>query len=272
MSTKAKTFLSIVSVLAVVVVLHFLGWTRSIENTMRNMLQIVTKPFYWFGSKGDGSKSKDEILTELLACTEQTQKNTVDNARLTLLEQENNELRLQLNFFSSGEYEHVGAEVIGRTVDPLATTIILDKGSDHQIQVNSPVVVGKGLLIGEIIQVFENSSVARLINDINSKIGATVANNQSSIGLVEGGYGLGVHMNFIPQNEIINIGDVVISSGLTQGMPRGLVIGTIELVEKQPHEPFQQAILQPLADLSHITSVSIIKAKDGRYNQYEADS
>jgi len=263
MSTKGKTFFAITFVLATVVLLHFLGWIGPVENRIRSILQVGTKPFYKLGSffsdREDVGKSKDKILSELEACRTRNEEVIIDRTSLTVLEQENAELRFQLNFFSSGEYEHVGAEVIGRTVDPLGTTIILDKGFNHEIKVNNPVIVGKGLLIGKVIEVFENSSIVRLINDINSRVGATVVNNNSSIGLVEGGYGLGIHMNFIPQNEAINIGDAVISSGLTEGMPRGLVIGTIELVEKQPHEPFQQAILQPQADLSHLTLVSIIK-------------
>lgn len=262
MYKKLKTIIGVLIILFLLIGFHRLGWLGPVERGMTGILRLTTKPFYriglFFSDKKILKKEKKELFREIEDLKNELNDNKVDTVRLKLLEEENQEFRNQLFFFTSGDYNHIGAEVIGRTIDPLDTVIIIDKGQSHGIQKNMPVVVGKGILVGVIAEVHPQSSLVRLINDNESKIAASIVNIEKSIGLVEGGYGLGIQMNFIPQNEILNIGDTIITSGLTEGIPRGLVIGLVELIEKQPHEPFQTAVLNPTADLSHLNFVSII--------------
>jgi rod shape-determining protein MreC len=143
-------------------------------------------------------------------------------------------------------------------LDPLGTTIIIDRGSADGLTNGHPVIVGNGLLIGKLVRVDEHTSVVRLLSDYQSRVAATVVNREKSLGLVEGGYGLTVKLDLIPQNEVIRPGDVIITSGLEAYIPRGLVIGTVEVVEKKTQEPFQQAIIKTAADLHSITLVSIL--------------
>lgn len=183
---------------------------------------------------------------------------SIDTAETLLLREENTELRSQLDYFSKNKFSHIGAEVIGRTVDPLSTIITINRGLKDGVFPTNPVIVGGGVLVGTIIQSFDTISYVRLLNDNQSKIGSTLLNGDRTIGLVEGGYDIGVQMNFIPQNEKVNPGDIVVTSGLTENMPRGLLIGKVEFIEKQQLEPFQQAILDPIADLSYLHLVSVI--------------
>jgi len=49
-----------------------------------------------------------------------------------------------------------------------------------------------------------------------------------------------------------------VTSGLEKGIPQGLLIGTVEAIEKEAYQPFQKAILNPLANLDKITLVSVL--------------
>src|SRR3989339_321354 len=262
MVQKRKTFFAILIIIGFVIGLHILRVLTPIENIFSSILQWTSRPFNSFAAylhtRKEVNTDIDQMIQEILSLKQSFKQNEVDAVALRLLKEENEELRKQLTFFSSHNFEHIGADVIGRTVDPLGTTIIINRGIQDGISKDNPVVVGNGILIGSILKVDKHSSIVRLINDNNSKIGATIMNNEKSIGLIEGGYGLGVRMNFIPQNEIISPGDTVITSGLTTGVPRGLIIGKVEVVEKHPYEPFQQAVINSTADLAHITAVSVI--------------
>ena len=103
-----------------------------------------------------------------------------------------------------------------------------------------------------------NSSVVQLISDQYSKIAATVLNRDKSIGVVEGGFGLSLQMNFIPQNENISVGDNIITSGLEEEIPYGLILGYVDVVRKEPYQPFQKAILSSFVDISKAQNVSIL--------------
>lgn len=267
MRGRSKTFLGILVVIGLVIWLHNLNATRFIENSFRFFINNSAAFIYQTTLKlhvnavknEDATKLKEsyhELLTKLRAYE-------ADGVKLKLLEEENENLRAELRFFTSTTYNHVGADVIGRTIDPIGTTIIIDRGSESGIAINNPVITGNGWLVGKIARVEQTTAIVRLINDNQSKVAATAMNMVKSIGLVEGGYGISVRMNFIPQNEIIKFGDIVITSGLERGVPRGLIIGTVEVVEKKPQEPFQQAILKTAANLHTLTSLSIITSASG---------
>ncbi|MBT3538662.1 rod shape-determining protein MreC [Candidatus Parcubacteria bacterium] len=276
MTSKKKTFVAILVIIIFTIFLHSIGWLKPLENSFSSLLHLGSKPFSSFDtfldSRKVGKLDKGILVNNLKELNKELENNLVDKTQLELLKNENEKLRNQLQFFSSGKYNHIGAEVIGRTVDPLGTTIIIDKGEADGIFQNNPVIIGKGILIGKIISIEKHSAIVRLINDNTSRVGAMVLNGDKSIGLVEGGYGLSVHMNFIPQNEIVAPGDTIVTSGLTEGIPRGLVIGAVEIIEKQPHEPFQQAVLNPTADLSHLSVISVITHISNDVEPYEENT
>ncbi len=245
-------------VIIIFILLHVVGILEPVERGLVSLLSGVTGRVYSL-TEHTNNRNIDELISYTGDLESQIKQCTIDTATYELLQEENNQLRAQLNFFSSTtEFQHVGADVIGRTVDPLGTTILISKGFEDGLREGNAVVVYNGILVGSIKKVEKNTAIVRLINDNGSRIGAMLINGEKSIGLVEGGHGLGVRMDFIPQNEVLSPGDIVVTSGLTEGMPRGLVIGTVEVVEKQPHEPFQQAVIQPTAQLNHIFSVSVI--------------
>lgn len=259
---KSVTFLFISFVIIIFIILHNFNFFYFIENPIKKVIFNITGFFYNKNTTSFTEEiknlDKDSLVKKIVSLDEEIKTNENYKIQNQILLAENEELKKQLNFFEKNNYESVGAEVIGRAVDPLATTFIINRGEDDGIKLDNPVIIANGILVGKIIKVLKNEAVVRLINDNNSKIGATILNQDNSLGLVEGGYGLGVKMDYIPQNEVINIADVVVTSGLTEGIPRGLIIGKIEVVEKQAHEPFQQAILITSADLSYINVVSVI--------------
>jgi len=245
-------------VIVLVIVLQLVGILRPIENMMVNVFFNGAQFAYQSEVGNNGANSINQRLNDTFDPELIQAVCNIETAENVLIKEENEELRKQLDFFSKNDLIHIGAEVIGRTVDPLSTVITINRGKKDGVIPTNPVIVGEGVLVGTVIETFDHMSYVRLINDNQSRVGATLLNKDHTIGLVEGGYDIGVQMNFIPQNEVVSPGDIVVTSGLTENMPRGFTIGRVEFVEKQPLEPFQQAILDPLADLSYLTMVSVV--------------
>lgn len=84
------------------------------------------------------------------------------------------------------------------------------------------------------------------------------------MGLVEGEYGLGIKMKLIPHFELIKENDLVVTSGLEEGIPRGLIVGQIKLIKNEPEELFQEASIESAVDFGKITLVNIIKQEDNQ--------
>ncbi len=263
MRNKIKTFISITIVIILTIVFHFIGWLSPIENFLHNLVKPGSEIMYSISVSMDDEDaelfSNNERLIEAYKDLKtKLLKNKTDLVELQLLQDENQELKKQLNFIENSKYLSVGVNVIGKNTEPTGNTLIVDRGKKDNIKLGNIVITQEGVLVGKITSVDNYFSIVRLINDSQSKVAATITNEEKSIGLIEGGYGISVHMNFIPQNEIIEIGDTVVTSGLEEGIPRGLLIGKIEAIEKEAYQPFQKAVISPFVNLEKITLASII--------------
>ncbi len=250
LTSRVKAFIGVSIVISIIIALHYLGVLNGVEQSVRAVMSVpsgfVYKKTHQFASEGEQQHAQD------------TARAAFDSAKFILLSEENESLRRQLNFISKTPYSSIGGDIIGQDVEPVGNTIIINRGTHDGIENGQPVIAYDGIFVGKIVRTEESTAVIRLLHDGQSKVAATILNNDHSIGIVEGGYGISVRMNFIPQNEHVSPGDVIITSGLEKGIPRGLVIGRVEAVEKEAYQPFQKAILSTAADFEHLVTVSVI--------------
>ena len=259
---KAKNYFFLGFVFALLVFFHFLGWLNPVENGVRALLiPVATKINNWRIASQDSYNyffNQKTLTDQYNSCLSKNQDLEVADAKLKTLEKENAEIRKQLNFFHRRNFTAVAADVVGQNSDSVEKMVIIDVGDAAGIKFGQPVISGDGILVGTIAKVEKNISMVRLINDNQSKIAATILNKDGSLGVAEGGYGLSVRMNFIPRNETVLIGDKIITSGLEETIPRGLLIGEVAVAENEAYQPFQQAVLTTAVDLSKLTIVSVL--------------
>lgn len=261
-STK-KTYFSVLVTLLLLIFFHYLGWLNLPEKIIRQMVAGTLSKINIFSvslQKDDSlTNNKPECQNEYEQIVFWQKENEMSMAHLKLLEQENSELKKILNFNQKQpNYKILTAAVVGKNIENTERVIAISVGLDSGIKVGQPVVVLEGVIVGKIIRVEKNISWVRLINDSNSKIAAIILNKESSQGVVEGGYGLSVNMNFIPRNEQVTVGETVVTSGLDPDVPKGLLLGTVAAVINEAYQPFQKAVLNPGAELSKLTVVGVI--------------
>jgi len=261
MRTNRKTYGILTAILLLLVFFHYLGWLTFFENFIRKILSpVLTKTHEVSVEAGDNVRyfrNRDEFITAYETCLTEKEDSNVLSTKIKLLEDENSELKTQIKYLEKNPTEHLTLDVVGRDLNSAEQIIILNGGSSHGLAVGQPVIVGEGILIGRIFKVEVNLAWVRVVNDHGSKIAATILNSDHSLGIVEGGYGISLRMKFIPRNEVINVSEDVVTSGL-DGLPRGLLIGKIAVVENEAYQPFQQAILTPSHDLTKLTVVTVL--------------
>jgi len=257
-----KRIAIVISVILLLIILHYLGVTKFIEQGGRAVVKPVYSFFYStklaFSDKYESfvkRDKKDEIFKKYKKLQAKNERLKSDN--LTLKE-ENKELKEKVNYFNNIKYKYISTNVISKNTDSVNQYLIINAGKKNGLKKNQPVVVLNGILAGVIEKVYENTAMVKLLNDNNIKIAATITNKDRSIGVIEGGYGLSVRMKSIPRNEVIMVGDRVITSGLEKEVPKGLLIGEVEVVENEAYKRFQQAVVKPATDLSRISEVSVI--------------
>lgn len=257
-----KIYLSILVTLLLLIFFHHLGWLNFFEKLIRQTMGAVLSQTHSLSvdikKQTDEQNINSECRNEYEQIVYWQKQNEITSAQLKILEQESNELKKILNFNQQNNHQVIAATTIGKGSDNAERVLTISSGSDQGIKINQPVIALDGILIGKVIKVSQNVSWVRLINDGSSKIAAIILNDEKSQGVVEGGYGLSVNMNFIPRNEKIAVGETVVTSGLDEDVPKGLLIGTVAAVVNETYQPFQKAVLNPAIDLAKITTVGII--------------
>ncbi|MBP9748892.1 rod shape-determining protein MreC [Patescibacteria group bacterium] len=184
----------------------------------------------------------------------------VENAKLRDAAHEAENLAALLQFQKRSATPLVTAQVIAGSTDPDIHTIDIDRGTGDGVTEGDAVVANEGIVVGKVTKARAKTATIELLTDAQSRFAAALlgADAMTVHGYTEGGHGTGMVMRLIPQQVKVTAGDVVITSGLEENIPRGLVLGRVESVRQEPNEPFQDAILSPLASLDALTTVAVL--------------
>lgn len=179
------------------------------------------------------------------------------NSSLLEFKHENQRLKSLLNTEEEFNVHGVAANVIGYDPTSLAETVILDRGSSDGVKEEAPVVLGDGL-VGQIVAVSLNSSRALLIIDPASAVDALVQNNRVR-GLVRGAANKeSCDLLYVLREDEIKVGDRIITSGIDQVFPKGLLVGVVSKIEPKKMGMFQSVEVKPLVNFEKLETVLIV--------------
>lgn len=184
-----------------------------------------------------------------------------ENFALREVEQENQRLRQLLNFAQTRPgLELRGAQIVGRAIGQEANnfleSLIIDLGTRHGIEVGMPVLTDQGL-VGRISEVNNSTSKVLLITDSNSSVNSILQSSRLN-GVVRGGPGGDLVMDFIQQGAALAVGEVVLTSGLGGNFPKGIPIGQIVQINQRDIDVFQQAVVRPTVDFGALELVAVV--------------
>ena len=185
----------------------------------------------------------------------------IENVRLKEVEAQNEDLRKKLNFAEiHPQYVLKAAQVVGRVIgsepNNFMSVLIIDVGKRDGIAKGMPVVTERGLA-GHIHDVGANWSKVLLIIDPSSSV-AALAQSSRAPGLVSGRLGQDLVMSYIPQEDVISVGDVILTSGMGGNYPKGLVIGQVTEVRQRDIDTFQQATVSPSVSFRMLETVQVL--------------
>jgi rod shape-determining protein MreC len=148
----------------------------------------------------------------------------------------------------------LGARVIGASADSASRTIYLDRGEHDGIQKNMGVITPDGI-VGKVIETFSNASQVLLLTDKDSGVGAMLATSriQSPVG------GTGeprLEMKYVANDDKVEVGESVVTSGMDRIFPPDLAVGTV--VEIKSGNPFKTIRVQPAANLERLEEVIVL--------------
>ncbi len=196
----------------------------------------------------DAFQNTDKIL--ILETKLNEYKNEIN--KLKYLQSENEALRKNLNFIPKSAVQFITASLSFSDDSFLSHSFVIDAGENMGLKIYHP-VLSNGIYIGQISKVGDNFARVTLITDSRSKIPVMIERNRVRAFLVgdNTSYPKLIHLE---SKDPVQVGDRIITSGLEQGTPKGILIGTV--VEDNLENDI---IVQPIINKSDIEYVQIIK-------------
>ena len=261
--TRRNSIVLMVGALFGIAVLHTSGLLRPAEDAGRWALLPFARALGRVGHAvgsvlrpSEGRAALEERVRDLEAHLAAV---SIDAVKLRAFEEENESLRRLAKFLVAGGYDHVPAQIISRASNTRRSAILFDRGAQDGLETGMAVIANDGIFVGKITSIRERVSVVSLLADSQSRVSAARSGAPGLIGLVQG-EGNGVaRLDLVPHSVSLGINDLIETAGTEDKIPPHLAMGIVNHVDGAPTDPFLSASLEPLADVSRISVVAVLR-------------
>ncbi|AWD32736.1 Cell shape-determining protein MreC [Candidatus Kinetoplastibacterium sorsogonicusi] len=203
-------------------------------------IDMVKKANDWLDA-ANLSRKENEIL----------QKQRIELAQVlthaSQLESENAQLRRLLGIVDSTSETAIVVEVLYEPKNLSSKHLVFNKGRNAKIIPGMPVIDESGI-VGQIIRVTNKTSEAALVSDNKISIPVQILRNGLRLIVSGSGFVNNMEVKYMAADADIEIGDILVTSGIGGIYPAGLSVAKITSVERNNSSGFLKAIASPLSN------------------------
>ncbi|MDR1529269.1 MAG: rod shape-determining protein MreC [Burkholderiales bacterium] len=238
---------------------HYLETARNSITTALFPLQSVARLPSWayrevsvyFRNKAVLSEENENVRRQLLEYehTEQMIKS---------VSQENEQLRALLGIREAARRQVLSAEIFHDVRDPFVQKIAINKGERHGVREGAAVLDARGVA-GQVTRVFPWTAEVTLI--VEKEFITPVQNQRSGERNVLYGMGAGqpMELRFVTPDSNIRVGDKLVTSGLENIYPEGLLVAIVSAIENNPEASFLYVTATPVADIGNSRYLLVVE-------------
>ncbi len=196
-----------------------------------------------------------------------------DDEKITLLEKENAELMLKVNMLrefgdenselkkmlglrDTLNYTFLPSSVISRSSNKYQGYLIINSGTNQQVQPQMPVINDRGL-IGIVHLSSGDYSLVRTLK--NSNLRVAVKNQRSGFSGILIFDGVTLSVKNIPASADMNIGDRIITSEFSTLFPPSIPVGVVTDEEADLTGLLNNVIVKPFVDFDKIENIFVLR-------------
>ncbi len=249
--------------IALVILDHRGGWLSQ----LRAQANVVAQPLWWLaGLPGRVTTRVQDDAATRTGLMEENQRlrneALVANARLARLQTaaaDNAQLRALLGVKTSRGLDVQLAPILDIDLAPGRQRLVLDAGSRAGATVGQSVIDAGGLM-GQIIETTPTHATVLLLTDPDHAVPVVVARN--GVRLIVYGRGRSdlLELADVPLNSGVQVGDVLVTSGLGGRFPAGFPVGTISALRPDDSHAFLVGDVKPAARLDRGRDVLLLKS------------
>ena len=192
-------------------------------------------------------QANKELAGELVAARAQIQELSEKAA-------EADRLRALLQFKTVSPYRSVAARVIASSPQEGSTTIVIDRGQDAGIEADMPVITPEGV-VGKVAAAYPHTAQVLLITDPTCGVGCVLEESRIQ-GILKGSGQDECNLHYVMDDQKVPVGEAVITSGLDQVYPKGLLVGHV--VRSEVGNIYRRITVKPAASFNRLESVLVL--------------
>jgi rod shape-determining protein MreC len=187
----------------------------------------------------------------------------IENARLRVQAEENRRLRAQLDLPGFRDPSLKPVEVLALSGDRIPSSITLSSGGHGGVREGDIVVTSEGL-VGRVAEVYPFTSRATLLTDPNTAVACEVEST-GVLGILRftATPRPALALTAVPFADTVLVGQRVLTSGLSRRYPRGIPVGRVASIGKDPGGLVQSITVEPAARLTRLRHVFLIAGPTG---------
>ncbi len=191
------------------------------------------------------------FFTDYVVLSGVQQQNLAIRQELDRLKLENQNLRNELqmadrvtalaSFTKQSPFKYLGARIINNAPGTNSKVVYIDRGSTSGVSRGMCVMTPDGI-VGKVVASYPTAAQVMLINDTTFS-GAVISQKNRTRGVVKGLGHVKMSLAFVQNEEKLEVGEMMYTSGEDRVFPKGLPVGKI--VSVKDGQPFKEVTIAP---------------------------
>jgi rod shape-determining protein MreC len=218
---------------------------------------LVDLPFSGWASVRTNFAARELLVAENEELKRERLNSEFRLQRLAALEMENARLRELLDSQARVGSRALIAEILAVDLDPYRQRFDLNRGMVDGVYVGQALIDAQGV-VGQIVRVGPLTAEAVLITDADHAVPVSVNRNGLRTIAVGTGDSGRLRLPYLTNNQDIEVGDLLVSSGLGGVFPSGYPVGRIVEKNLRPDQAFAEVIAEPASALDRDREVLLV--------------
>jgi rod shape-determining protein MreC len=166
-----------------------------------------------------------------------------------LLRIENQNLRQLLNLQKEVAYTTIPVEILYNPSNPISQRVIIDRGAEDGLKLGNPIASDSGIL-GQVVRLYGGSAEVSLLEDRDFAVPVQVARNGLRAAVFGTGRGSLLELRYLPVASDLEVGDVLLTSGIDGTYPPGFAVAMITRIERNIDKNTANVFCTPVAGIN----------------------
>jgi rod shape-determining protein MreC len=205
----------------------------------RNVYEVTSEYFTTRGSLDKENQAMKVRQAELSLLANQSE--------LLLIENQN--LRQLLDLQKQTPFKTLAVEILFNPPNPISQRIVIDRGSNDGLKIGNPIANDSGIL-GQVVRIYDHSAEVSLLEDRDFAVPVQIARNGLRAAIFGAGRGNPLELRYLPVASDLEVGDVLITSGIDGIYPPGFAVAVISRIERNADKNSSNVFCVPVAPVN----------------------